>query len=113
VLSLWRRFRDLSIPAYEKVYRRLNIRFDVYGGESLVRADNMRKCLQTLEEKGLRAKKTVNESRRDKDHKAAAEEAPEEEDDPNAPAAFAIDLAAYKLGKPVVEKGGMLLQSNL
>jgi arginyl-tRNA synthetase len=113
VLSLWRRFRDLSIPAYEKIYRRLNIRFDVYGGESLVRADNMRKCLETLEEKGFRVEKTVNESRRDINYKAAAKEIPEEEADPNAPAAFAVDLAAYKLGKPVVQKGGALLQDSL
>jgi hypothetical protein len=73
----------------------------------------MRECLRILEEKGFRAKKTMNESRRDKDHKAAAEDVPEEEDDPNAPAAFAVDLGAYKLGKPVVQKGGALVQDSL
>ena len=35
-LGNWRRFRDLSIEAYKKVYERLNVTFDVYSGESQV-----------------------------------------------------------------------------
>lgn len=33
-LSLWRKFKNLSIAKYEKVFERLNIKFDVYSGES-------------------------------------------------------------------------------
>jgi arginyl-tRNA synthetase len=35
-LSLWKRFRDLSIAKYEDTYSRLNIDFDEYAGESQV-----------------------------------------------------------------------------
>ncbi|KAG8623278.1 hypothetical protein KVT40_008254 [Elsinoe batatas] len=35
-LSLWRRFRDLSIGRYKETYARLNIHFDEYSGESQV-----------------------------------------------------------------------------
>lgn len=35
-LATWRKFRDLSIVKYREVYARLNIEFDVYGGESQV-----------------------------------------------------------------------------
>eukprot|EP00123_Amoebidium_parasiticum_P010766 comp20304_c0_seq1/m.25512 comp20304_c0_seq1/g.25512 ORF comp20304_c0_seq1/g.25512 comp20304_c0_seq1/m.25512 type:complete len:573 (-) comp20304_c0_seq1:7-1725(-) len=38
-LRLWRQFRELSIGEYEKMYQRLNVRFDAYEGESLVGAD--------------------------------------------------------------------------
>ena len=34
VLELWRRMRNLSIQEYTKMYERLNIVFDFYGGES-------------------------------------------------------------------------------
>ena len=33
-LVLWRRSRELSIRAYQKVYARPILRFDVYSGES-------------------------------------------------------------------------------
>lgn len=33
-LSVWRRFRELSINKYQDLYKRLNIEFDVYSGES-------------------------------------------------------------------------------
>ncbi|KAM0680579.1 hypothetical protein GINT2_001276 [Glugoides intestinalis] len=33
-LSQWRRFRELSINKYMELYKKLNIEFDVYGGES-------------------------------------------------------------------------------
>ncbi|KAI4290769.1 arginyl-tRNA synthetase [Pancytospora philotis] len=33
-LSQWRRFRELSIKKYEELYSKLNIKFDVYSGES-------------------------------------------------------------------------------
>jgi len=33
-LSLWKKFRDLSIEEYKKIYARLNVKFDIYSGES-------------------------------------------------------------------------------
>ncbi|KAF3909741.1 hypothetical protein AA313_de0209653 [Arthrobotrys entomopaga] len=52
-LALWQRFRDLSITKCEKVYARLNIKFDIYSGESQVGADTMAKASQIMEEKGI------------------------------------------------------------
>jgi arginyl-tRNA synthetase len=40
-LATWRKFRDLSIVKYREVYKRLNIDFDVYGGESQVSQKTM------------------------------------------------------------------------
>ena len=51
-LSLWRRFRELSIAEYKKVYERLNVEFDVYSGESQMSA-GMVDAVHRLEEKGL------------------------------------------------------------
>ncbi|KAK6512319.1 hypothetical protein TWF481_001207 [Arthrobotrys musiformis] len=52
-LELWKRFRDLSIIKCEKVYARLNIKFDVYSGESQVGGDTMAKASQIMEDKGI------------------------------------------------------------
>lgn len=35
-LKIWSRFRDLSIDKYIDTYARLNIKYDVYSGESQV-----------------------------------------------------------------------------
>lgn len=51
-LGLWRRFRDLSIVDYKKVYERLNVHFDVYSGESQM-TSGMIGAVETLEAKGL------------------------------------------------------------
>ncbi|KAF9433543.1 hypothetical protein BGZ76_009301 [Entomortierella beljakovae] len=51
-LSIWSRFRDLSIVKYREIYARLNIAFDVYSGESQV-TDGMKRALQMLHEKKL------------------------------------------------------------
>lgn len=40
-VSLWRRFRTLSIERYKKSYARLNVCFDEYAGESQVRAESI------------------------------------------------------------------------
>ncbi|KAJ3712407.1 arginyl-tRNA synthetase [Lentinula raphanica] len=104
-LELWKRFRDLSIVEYEKVYKRLNVRFDVYGGESLVKSQLMMDTLEKLRNNGLLTKKTAHESRVG----AAAAEATsgdqDANDDDNAADALALDLTQWKLGKPVVQKG--------
>eukprot|EP01114_Cavostelium_apophysatum_P001475 TRINITY_DN11280_c0_g1_i1.p1 TRINITY_DN11280_c0_g1~~TRINITY_DN11280_c0_g1_i1.p1 ORF type:complete len:607 (-),score=163.36 TRINITY_DN11280_c0_g1_i1:918-2738(-) len=34
-LALWKKFRDLSIVEYKKIYARININFDEYSGESM------------------------------------------------------------------------------
>lgn len=52
-LATWRRFRDLSIERYKKTYSRLNIRYDVYGGESTVEKERMDRAVKQLEESGL------------------------------------------------------------
>eukprot|EP01119_Soliformovum_irregulare_P007683 TRINITY_DN2012_c2_g1_i2.p1 TRINITY_DN2012_c2_g1~~TRINITY_DN2012_c2_g1_i2.p1 ORF type:complete len:529 (-),score=147.75 TRINITY_DN2012_c2_g1_i2:117-1703(-) len=51
-LGIWKRFRDLSIEEYKKIYQRLNVHFDVYAGESLL-SEAMEKQFKALEEKGL------------------------------------------------------------
>ncbi|KAL9539992.1 hypothetical protein MBANPS3_009939 [Mucor bainieri] len=35
-LKQWKQFRDLSVASYAAIYKRLNVRFDVYSGESQV-----------------------------------------------------------------------------
>lgn len=75
-LALWRRFRDLSIVKYQEVYGRLNIRFDVYSGESQV-TKGMDEAMQILVDCGLL-----------KDSEGAK----------------VIDLEKYKLGVSVVQK---------
>ncbi|XP_049851708.1 probable arginine--tRNA ligase, cytoplasmic isoform X1 [Schistocerca gregaria] len=51
-LASWRRFRELSIREYEKTYDRLNVKFDVYSGESQV-CDGIPEVLDLLKEKNL------------------------------------------------------------
>ncbi|KAJ5662793.1 Arginine--tRNA ligase cytoplasmic [Penicillium macrosclerotiorum] len=52
-LALWRRFRDLSIARYKKTYARLNIDFDVYSGESQVKAESMSNAYKAMEKAGV------------------------------------------------------------
>ena len=49
VLSLWRRFRVLSIEKYKTTYARLNIFFNDYSGESQVKPESMAKAEAILE----------------------------------------------------------------
>jgi arginyl-tRNA synthetase len=51
-LGMWRKFRDLSIEEYKKIYKRLNVEFDVYSGESLM-SEGMLGAVKTLQEKNL------------------------------------------------------------
>ncbi|XP_077343403.1 putative arginine--tRNA ligase, mitochondrial isoform X1 [Lithobates pipiens] len=50
-LSLWTRFRDLSIEEYAKVYKRLGVQFDEYSGESFYteKAQDILKLLKSKE----------------------------------------------------------------
>ncbi|EJD00385.1 arginyl-tRNA synthetase [Fomitiporia mediterranea MF3/22] len=120
-LALWRRFRDLSIKAYEKVYARLNVRFDVYSGESQVEPARIRTALEKLKAKNLLTTKTKDESRLGKDKFREEKEKKEDNntddvddatdqlaeanlDDSQSGLALAVDLSQWKLGKPVVQK---------
>lgn len=47
-LAMWEKFRVLSIEKYIKTYERLNIKFDVYSGESQVTKENMAKTMELL-----------------------------------------------------------------
>jgi arginyl-tRNA synthetase len=51
-LALWRKFRDLSITEYKKMYARLNVEFDEYSGESFF-GEKMVEQLKKLEEMHL------------------------------------------------------------
>jgi arginyl-tRNA synthetase len=52
-LENWRVWRDLSIKKYEEEYDRLNVKFDVYTGESMVGKEWQDKALERLDEMGL------------------------------------------------------------
>ncbi|XP_004860290.1 probable arginine--tRNA ligase, mitochondrial isoform X1 [Heterocephalus glaber] len=51
-LSLWQRFRDLSIKEYSQIYKRLGIYFDEYSGESFYHKKSQ-EVLKLLDSKGL------------------------------------------------------------
>ncbi|MBW0541595.1 hypothetical protein O181_081310 [Austropuccinia psidii MF-1] len=76
-VALWKRFRDYSIKQYELDYARLNIKFDVYSGESQVKHEIMDSALSQLKDKGLAI----------------------DDDGP-----LICDLDSYKLGKTVIRK---------
>ena len=52
-IERWQRFRGLSITKYKDTYKRLNIEFDEYSGESQVSEEAMNKAAATLLEKGI------------------------------------------------------------
>ncbi|KAI0201349.1 arginyl-tRNA synthetase [Astrocystis sublimbata] len=52
-LALWKRFRDLSIDRYKETYKRLNIQFDEYSGESQVLEEAMNGAAKTMLDKGI------------------------------------------------------------
>ncbi|KAG5860478.1 arginyl-tRNA synthetase [Encephalitozoon hellem] len=47
-MGLWKKFRDLSIEKYKTLYERLNVRFDVYSGESMYN-EKGKKIIETSE----------------------------------------------------------------
>lgn len=75
-LGLWKRFRDVSIDKYKDVYKRLNVEFDIYSGESQYE-ERMKQSILELKEKDL-----LVESK----------------------GAQVIDMSAAKLGMPLVIK---------
>lgn len=52
-LKIWRRFREFSIEKYIETYARLNIKYDIYSGESESSKESMHKALDMFREKGL------------------------------------------------------------
>lgn len=55
-LAQWKRFRDLSITRYQATYKRLNIEFDDYSGESQVKQERMDAAAQRMEDMGVSEK---------------------------------------------------------
>jgi arginyl-tRNA synthetase len=54
-LATWTRFRELSIAKYKTTYARLNIKYDVYSGESQVKDESMDKAAKIMQETGVSA----------------------------------------------------------
>ena len=78
-LKNWRVWREMSIKKYEEEYARLNVRFDVYTGESQVGKAWQAKALERLTEMNL-----ID------DHEGAK----------------LVNLEQYKMGKAVLRKKG-------
>lgn len=51
-VKLWKRFRELSLKEFKKVYDMLNVEFDSYAGESFY-GDKMDTVVKEIDEKGL------------------------------------------------------------
>ena len=81
-LKDWRVWKEMSVKKYESEYERLNVKFDVYNGESLVRKESMADSLKRLGDMGLIS---------------------------DADGAKLVDLEKWKLGKAVVRKKGTVL----
>ena len=82
-LKNWRRWRELSVKKYETEYARLNVKFDVYTGESQVGQEWMNKATERLNEMGL-----IDE----------------------VDGAKLVNLEKWKLGKAVVRKKGVFFR---
>lgn len=52
-LSLWNKFRNLSIEKYVQIYSKLGISFDIYSGESQVKSQSIINILKQLKDMGL------------------------------------------------------------
>ena len=76
-MAVWKRFRHFSIERYVDTYKRLNVTYDVYSGESEVRAGSIEEANRILEERKL-----VVEDK----------------------GALLINLEKYKLAKPLIRK---------
>src|SRR3712207_6171161 len=51
-VTLWKKFRDLSLKEFQKVYEMLNVEFDSYAGESFY-GDKMDAVIDEIDQKGL------------------------------------------------------------
>ncbi|KAI7869695.1 arginyl-tRNA synthetase [Spinellus fusiger] len=73
----WKRFRDMSIDSYASIYKRLDVHFDIYSGESQINA-YIPRVYDLLKERNLLTR-TEN-------------------------GALVVDLERYRLGKPVIQR---------
>jgi arginyl-tRNA synthetase len=80
-IAQWARFRDLSIEKLKETYKKLNIDFDVYWGESQVKPESMQRAIDICEEKQLTC-----EDR----------------------GALLVDLVKFKMDKAIIRKAGKL-----
>ncbi len=80
VLRQWCDWRETSLKKYREAYDKLNIKFDVYTGESDVSKELMDKALAQLDDMGLISDKQ---------------------------GAKAVDLTEWGLGVPIVRKTGL------
>ena len=78
-LDTWSSWRETSLKKYQEVYNQLNVKFDLYTGESNVSKESMNATLAQLEHMGLLA---------------------------NREGAREIDLKKWKLEAPIVRKTG-------
>lgn len=76
-LKKWSRFRDMSIKSYASIYERLNVKFDVYSGESQVNP-YISQAHQLLNDQHLLTR--------------------------TEDGAYAVDLEEYKLDKAVIQR---------
>lgn len=79
-LANWRVWRELSVKKYAEQYKRLNVEFDIYNGESQVGKEWQAKALERLTELGLII---------------------------DAEGSKVVDLEKYKLGSAILRKKGM------
>lgn len=79
----------------------------MYAGESVVKRENIDAAIETLRTMGLLTTKSTKE-RNERKPQAGETEATQDTGDTatEGPFALAVDLNAYKLGKPVVQKAG-------
>jgi arginyl-tRNA synthetase len=99
-LKNWRVWRELSVKKYEEEYQRLNVKFDVYLGESMVGKEWQDKALEKLEEMGL-----ISDAK-GKQLELVSNVDDETELTSDSKGAKLVDLEKWKLGKAVLRKAG-------
>ena len=78
-LKNWRVWRELSVQKYEEEYERLNVKFDEYLGESMVKKEWQDKAIEKLNQLGL-----ISDTK----------------------GAKLVDLEKWKLAKAILRKAG-------
>ena len=85
-LKNWRVWRELSVKKYEEEYERLNVKFDEYLGESMVKKEWQDKAIEKLDQLGL-----ISDTK----------------------GAKLVDLEKWKLAKAILRKAGESIRSDL
>ena len=84
-LKNWRVWRELSVKKYEEEYERLNVKFDEYLGESMVKKEWQDKAIEKLDQLGL-----ISDTK----------------------GAKLVDLEKWKLAKAILRKAGESIQPD-